>query len=250
MSRECRPGRAERSHAQRCFVAAYRLQSSSFARRESFAWSAHRRTKMKTITASWMISCALVCGCSGSAGSDGDNGLGGAPNTPADDSYEDGNHEYAKPSPKYTFTPPCWQLPSKDIPLVPSYPDPEQDSGPAGEEGSQGGGTENPTLPTVIPPTVVDGNPTCSDVFDNVVVQALDVTMLKDGTYSTTDKSFSVTLDFDNDHVSYTVSGGLVGVIVKGGPHSNVYTTTAQTGDVNTAAGEEISHVTFCHLAE
>ena len=92
---------------------------------------------MKAITASWMISCALLCGCGASSGdSEGENVLGSQPNTPANDSYEDGNQE--KPSPSNEFHPPCVHVPSKDIPLIPSYPDPEKDAGSSGEEGNPG----------------------------------------------------------------------------------------------------------------
>lgn len=210
---------------------------------------------MKTITASWMISCALLCACSATSGSDGDNGLGGGVDGPASDSFDDGNRHDIKPLVPIQLKPSTWQVKPIDygkvIDGVPLFPDPEQDSGPAGEEGSSpGGSTEEPTLPTVIPPTIVDGNPKCADVFDGPTVAELDVTTLRDGTYTSSGGSFSVTLDFTGTHVTYTTSGGLLGVLVKGGPHANFYRTTSQTGDVTTAAGEDISHVTFCYAAD
>jgi hypothetical protein len=92
---------------------------------------------MKTITASWMISCALLCGCGAGNGSDGDNG--GAVG-PANDTYEDGNQEKPTQTPDIELNPPDWQKKpidySKVIQGVPLFPDPERDAGPVGEEGN------------------------------------------------------------------------------------------------------------------
>jgi hypothetical protein len=216
---------------------------------------------MKTITVSWVVALALVAGCSAAVGAEDGTGGNGGIDGPASDTLNDkpkaGNTSY---TPSNTMMPPNWEMqtPTDLIPVKPLVPDPEADSGPTGEEGSPppAGGEQTPVVidPVLPPPavyegpTVVDGNPTCADVFNGGNAYELDVTRLKDGTFTSADGTFSVTIDFNGNKISYTSSGGtILGVIVKGGPHANFYQQCTATGtDLTTVAGEDISHIVFC----
>lgn len=124
--------------------------------------------------------------------------------------------------------------------------------------GTSTGGTDIPVTPDPppvieVPPTssgpdLVDGNPTCRDLFD-VTTATLRIERLKDDTYSSSDATFSVNVTFAKSTLDYEkATATLLGVIVKGGPHANVYKwgKTEATG-LSTPAGEEISHVDFCY---
>ncbi|MGZ3449419.1 MAG: hypothetical protein ACXVEF_07450 [Polyangiales bacterium] len=222
---------------------------------------------MKTMNASWIVSLAIVVGCSATTGAEGD-GTGGDINGPASDTQTD------KPSinklPPLEWNPTAPGYPGNLAPGVQYIPpDPSTDGGTegtdGGTEGTDGGmggddgvppgGDQTPPIDppagetTSTDPTVVPGNPTCGDVFNTAL--ELDVTRLKDGTYTSDDGLFSVTLDFEGKNVSYTVNtGSLIGVLVKGGPHANLYSKCLSTGtDLTTPAGEDISHVVFCYAA-
>lgn len=101
-------------------------------------------------------------------------------------------------------------------------------------------------------PRVLEGNPTCEDAFGTPGLLAMTFEQqrrgeLVDGTYSSGD--MTITIDFGETSISYTSTGGVVGVIVKGGAHAVAYPSENGAGtDLSTPGGEELSHLTVCYL--
>jgi len=103
-------------------------------------------------------------------------------------------------------------------------------------------------------PRVFEGNPTCEEAFGVPGLLAMTFEQqrraeLVDGSYTSGDGLLTITIDFSDTSVDYTSTGGVVGVIVKGGAHAVAYPSESGAGtDLTTPAGEELSHVTVCYL--
>jgi hypothetical protein len=103
------------------------------------------------------------------------------------------------------------------------------------------------TPPAPICPGIIDGNPTCADVFA-AGASSVKIESLKDGTYASSDGAFSVDVAFANPLLSYSSAAGpLLGVLVKGGSHAQCYLPGTSGTGLTTPAGEGISHVEFCY---
>ncbi|MBI2393323.1 MAG: hypothetical protein HYV09_27310 [Deltaproteobacteria bacterium] len=117
------------------------------------------------------------------------------------------------------------------------------------------GTTQDPGGVIVVPeievfPREVPGNPTCAELFQGsleIRIESAKLASPKGGTYTSADGSASVTITLDGNSFSYTSTGTIVGVIVKGGPGAQVYD-GSQTEALTTPDGEAISHLLFCYL--
>jgi hypothetical protein len=103
-----------------------------------------------------------------------------------------------------------------------------------------------------VTPTVVAGNPTCSDLVSGTT--ELKVEPVTSGEH--TDGTLTVTLDVNAPFFDWTSNIGINAVFVKGGPNGNLYTyDPAATSDtdlhapINPMNNEPfgLSHVSFCY---
>ena len=216
---------------------------------------------MKTITTAWIAPLALVAGCSASNGStDGipESGVT-IPTTTVVDQPGGLTSKLLVPTLQFdsplpvepgggsvgTLTPGVTILPGGDGTTTP----------PAGDGTPT---TDIPVAPIQIPieietppapicPGIIDGNPTCADVFGAGVL-GIKIDSLKGGSYASSDGAFSVDVAFANPLVSYSsAAASLLGVLVKGGPHAQCYLPGTSGTGLTTPAGEGISHVEFCY---
>jgi len=234
---------------------------------------------MKTITTAWIAPLALVAGCSASNGStDGipESGVT-IPTTTVVDQPGGLTSKLLVPTLQFdsplpvepgggsvgTLTPGVTILPGGDGTTTPPAGDgtttpPAGDGTTTPPAGDGTPTTDIPVAPIQIPieietppapicPGIIDGNPTCADVFGAGVL-GIKIDSLKGGSYASSDGAFSVDVAFANPLVSYSsAAASLLGVLVKGGPHAQCYLPGTSGTGLTTPAGEGISHVEFCY---
>ncbi len=114
-----------------------------------------------------------------------------------------------------------------------------------------------PAVATHVEPETVGGNPTCSDLISDGIIE-LKVEPVEDGTFS--DGTLTVTIDVrdtdDGPVFDWTSNIGVDAVFVKGGPNGNLYVydpeATSDTGlhapvNPNNDKFYGLSHISFCY---
>ena len=118
-----------------------------------------------------------------------------------------------------------------------------------------------PAVATHVQPVLKTGNPTCSDLISNGIIE-LKVEPVVDGSFTSADGTLTVTIDVrstaDGPVFDWTSNIGVDAVFVKGGPNGNLYVYAPEaTGDtglhspVNPNNPNDqfygLSHISFCY---
>ncbi len=197
---------------------------------------------MRNVCLASFVALAFVMGCAAADESTGE--LPGGP--------EPGEIENPAPASDPSTTPglTVLQLPNQPGVVLPPITTPAGDAG-NGTGDDTGDGTEDtgsggpPTEPWTEP-----GNPTCVDVLGP---GALTVAMPsgKGGTFTNTDGVRVTVTTTSGSTLDWTSTAPIHAVIVKGGPHAQVYPSLggAEAGEgLSTPNGAGTSHVLFCYL--